>query len=145
MPLKRYNCAKIKMDPPREPIRVNRYFFIKKSCPDIQKLNFTSNTKLSSHSPEEWTALINLKNRNDFVIKAADKSGATIICRITALYKKEAIFGPDFLHQRQQRPNPRQFKSCQRHHSRTHNQKRTTNHPKSHHHYSSYLMHLIQT
>ena len=139
MPLKRYNRAKIKMDPTREPIRVNRYFFIKKSCTDIHKLNFTSNTKLSSHSIEEWTALINLKNRNDF-----DKGGTTIICRIE-LYQKEAIFGPDFLHERQQRPNPRQFKSCKRHHSRIHNQKRTTNHAKSHHRYSCYLMHLIQT
>ena len=132
------------MDPARKPIRVNRYFFIKKSCPDIHKLKFTSNTKLSSRSIEEWSALINLKNRTDFVIKAAHKSGATIICRIE-LYQKEAIFGPDFLHERQQRPNPRQFKSCQRHHSRTLNQKRTTNHPKSHHHYSYYLMHLIKT
>ena len=121
------------MDPAREPIRVNRYFFIKKCCPDIHKLNFTSSTKLSSHSIEEWTALINLKNRNDFVIRAADKSDATVICRIE-LYQKEGIFGPDFLHQRQQRPDTRQFKSCQRHHSRTHNQTRTTNHPKSHHH-----------
>ena len=97
------NLAKIKMDPAREPIRVNRYFFLKKCCPDIHKLNFTSNTKLSSHSIEEWTALINFKNRNDFIIKAANKSGATVICRIE-LYQKEAVFGPVFLHQRQQKP-----------------------------------------
>ena len=65
------------MDPAREPIRVNRDFFIKKCCPDIHKLNFTSNTKLSSLSIEEWTALINLKNRNDFVIKVARQSFAS--------------------------------------------------------------------
>ena len=46
-------------------------------------------------------------------------------------------FGPDFLHQSQQRPNYRQPKNCQRHHSRTHNKTRTTCHrSESHHHYS---------
>ena len=33
--------------------------------------------KSSNLSTEEWTAFINLKNRNDLVIKAADKGGAT--------------------------------------------------------------------
>ena len=37
-----------------------------------------------------WTALINLKNRNDLVIKAADRGGATVVWR-TDLYQQEAI------------------------------------------------------
>ena len=55
-------------------------------------------------------------------------------------------FGPNFLHQSQQRPNSRQPKNCQRHYSRTHNKTRTTRHrSKSHYHYSSDLVHLFQT
>ena len=37
-----------------------------------------------------WTALINLKNRNDLVIKTDDKGGATVVWR-TDLYQQEAI------------------------------------------------------
>ena len=37
-------------------------------------------------------------------------------------------FGPNFLHQSQQRPNFRQPKNRQRHHSRTHNKTTTTCH-----------------
>ena len=45
-------------------------------------------------------------------------------------------FGPNFLHQSQQRPNFREPKKCQRHHSGTHNKTRTTCHrSKSHHQY----------
>ena len=39
---------------------------------------------------EEWTALINLQNRNNLVIKAAGKGGATVVWR-TDLYQQEAI------------------------------------------------------
>ena len=46
------------MDSARGPIRINRLFHQK-----------------------EWTALINLKNRNDLAIKAADKGGATVVWR----------------------------------------------------------------
>ena len=48
-------------------------YFIKKCRHDVHKLKSNCNTKLSNLSKEEWTALINLKNRNDLVIKAADK------------------------------------------------------------------------
>ena len=43
-----------------------------------------------TRSKEEWAALINLKSRNDHVIKAADKGGATVVWR-TDLYQREAI------------------------------------------------------
>ena len=56
----------------------------------VHKLKSNCNTKLSNLSKEEWTALINLKNRNDLVIKAADKGGATVVWR-TDLYQQEAI------------------------------------------------------
>ena len=59
-----------------------------------------NSSKLFNLFKEEWTALINLKNRNDLVIKAAGKGGATGICPIE-LYQKESILGADFLHQRQ--------------------------------------------
>ena len=79
-------------------------FFIKKCRHGVHKLNFNCNTKLSNVSKEEWAALINLKNCNDLVIKAADKGGATVVWR-TDLYKsKSATFRPDIL-QSQQRPN----------------------------------------
>ena len=54
------------------------------------KLISNCSTKLSNISKEEWTALINLKNRNGLVIKAADKGGATVVWR-TDLYQQEAI------------------------------------------------------
>ena len=65
-------------------------YFIKKCRHDVHKLKSNCNTKLSNLSKEEWTALINLKNRNDLVIKAADKGGATVVWR-TDLYQQEAI------------------------------------------------------
>ena len=52
--------------------------FIKKCRHDVHKLKSYCITKLSNLSKEESTALINLKNRNDLVIKAADKGGATV-------------------------------------------------------------------
>ena len=45
-------------------------YFIKKCRHDVHKLKSNCNIKLSNLSKEEWTALINLKNRNDLVIKA---------------------------------------------------------------------------
>ena len=65
-------------------------YFIKKCRHDVHKLKSNCNTKLSSLSKEEWTAFINLKNRNDLVIKAADKGGLTVVWR-TDLYQQEAI------------------------------------------------------
>ena len=65
-------------------------YFIKKCRHDVHKLKSNCNTKLSNLSKEEWTALVNLKNRNDLVIKAADKGGATVVWR-TDLYQQEAI------------------------------------------------------
>ena len=65
-------------------------YFIKKCRHDVHKLKSNCNTKLSNLSKEEWTALINLKNRDDLVIKAADKGGATVVWR-TDLYQQEAI------------------------------------------------------
>ena len=43
-------------------------YFIKKCRHDVHKLKSNCNTKLSNLSKEEWTALINLKNRKDLVI-----------------------------------------------------------------------------
>ena len=63
---------------------------MKKCCHDVRKLKSNCNTKLSNLSKEEWTALINLKNQNDLVIRAADKGGATVVWR-TYLYQQEAI------------------------------------------------------
>ena len=65
-------------------------FFIKKCRHDVHKLNFNCNTKLSNLSKEEWTALINLKNRNNLVIKAGEKGGAIVVWR-TDLDKQEAV------------------------------------------------------
>ncbi|XP_015770448.1 PREDICTED: uncharacterized protein LOC107348879 [Acropora digitifera] len=65
-------------------------YFIKKCRHDVHKLKSNCNTKLSNLSKEEWTALINLKNRKDRVIKPADKGGATVVWR-TDLYQQEAI------------------------------------------------------
>ena len=65
-------------------------YFIKKCRHDVHKLKSNCNTKLSNLSKEEWTALINLKNRNDLVLKAADKGGATVVWR-TDLYQQEAL------------------------------------------------------
>ena len=128
------------MDSAREPIRINSDFFIKKCRHDLHKLNFNRNTKLSNLSREEWTALINLKNRNGLVIKAADKGGAILsplAHRPLPTRSNSATFGHRFLHQSQQRPNFRQPKNCQRNHSGTHNQTRTISHrPKSHLQYS---------
>lgn len=77
------------MDSARGPIRINRLFH-QKCRHDVHKLKSNCNTKLSNLSKEEWTALINLKNRNDLVIKAAEKGGATVVWR-TDLYQQEAI------------------------------------------------------
>ena len=60
-------------------------YFIKKCRHDVHKLKSNCNTKLSNLSKEEWTALINFKNRNDVVIRVADKGGATVVWR-TDLY-----------------------------------------------------------
>ena len=63
---------------------------MKKCRRDVHKLSFNCNTKLSFLSKEEWTALINLKNRNDLVIKAVTLGGAIIVW-CTDLHQKEAI------------------------------------------------------
>ena len=74
------NREKIKMDSaPPEGQFASIDYFIKKCRHDVHKLKSNCNTKLSNLSKEEWTALINLKNRNDLVIKAADKGGATVV------------------------------------------------------------------
>ena len=65
-------------------------FFIQKCGHDVHKPNFKCNTKLSNLSKREWTAVINLKNRDDLVIREADKAGATVVWR-TDLYQQEAI------------------------------------------------------
>ena len=65
-------------------------YFTKKCRHDVHKLKSNCNTKISNLFKEEWTALINLKNRNDLVIKAADKGGRTVVWR-TDLYQQEAI------------------------------------------------------
>ena len=79
-------AKKSKWTPPEGQLASMDYF-IKKCRHDVHKLKSNCNTKLSK---EEWTALINLKNRNDLVIKAAHRGGATIVWR-TDLYQEEAI------------------------------------------------------
>ena len=114
-------------------------YFIKKCRHDVHKLKSNCNTKLSNLSKEEWTALINLKNRKDLVIKAADKGGATVVWR-TDLYQQEAIrqlSDPTFYTKVNKDLTPCQPKNCQRHYSRTHKKTRTTRHrSESHYHYS---------
>ena len=63
-------------------------YFIKKCRHDVHKLKSNCNTKLSNLSKEEWTALINLKNRNDLVIKAAEKGGQ-LFGALTSTNKKQ--------------------------------------------------------
>ena len=63
-------------------------FFIKKCRHDINKLNFSRNTKFSNLSSEERAALENLSKRKDLIVKAADKGGALVVWR---LYQKEAL------------------------------------------------------
>ena len=87
MPLK--TAKKSKWTPPEGQFPSIDYF-IKKCGHDVYKLKSNCNTKLSNLSKEEWTALINLKNRNDLVIKAADKGGATVGWR-TDLDQQKAI------------------------------------------------------
>ena len=82
-------AKKPKWTPPEGQIAFIDYF-IKKCRHDVHKLKSNCNTRLSNLSKEEWTALINLKNRNDLVIKGADKGGATVVWR-TDLYQQEAI------------------------------------------------------
>ena len=89
MPFKTLTAKKSKWTPPEGQFASIDYF-IKKCRHDVHKLKSNCNTKLSNLSKEEWTALINLKNRNDLVIKAADKGGATVVWR-TDLYQQEAI------------------------------------------------------
>ena len=43
----------------------------------------------SNLSKEEWSTIRNFRNRNDIVIKPADKGGAVVVWR-TDLYKEEA-------------------------------------------------------
>ena len=82
-------AKKSKWTPPESQF-ASRDYFIKKCRHDVHKLKSNCNTKLSNLSKEEWTAVINLKNRNDLVIKAADKGGATVVWR-TDLYQQQAI------------------------------------------------------
>ena len=65
-------------------------FFTKKCRHDIHKLKFNRNTKFSNLSSEEWAALKNLSQRNDIVVKSADKGGAVVVWR-SDLYQKEAL------------------------------------------------------
>ena len=63
-------------------------YFIKKCHHEFINIKFNRITKFSNLSKEEWTALINFKN--DLVIKAADKDGATVVWR-TDLYQQQAL------------------------------------------------------
>ena len=62
----------------------------KKCRHDIHKLKFNRNTKFSNLSSEEWAALKNLSQRNDIVVKSADKGGTVVVWR-SDLYQKEAL------------------------------------------------------
>ena len=87
--LQKLTARKLKWTPPKFQFASTDYF-IKKCRHDVHKLKSKGNTKLSNLSKEECTALINLKNRNDLFIKAADKGGAKVVWR-TDLYQQEAI------------------------------------------------------
>ena len=65
-------------------------FFVSKCRHDINKLNFSRNTKFSNLSSEERVALKNLSKRKDIIVKAADKGGALVVWRAD-LYQKEAL------------------------------------------------------
>ena len=105
-------------------------YFIKKCRHDVHKLKSNCNTKLSNLFKEEWTAPIKQSSRQR-------RRDSLLAHRPLPTRSNSSTFGPDFLHQSQQRPNSRQPKNCQRHHSRTHNKTRTTCHrSESHRHYS---------
>ena len=64
--------------------------FINKSRHDICNLKFNRKLSFSNLFKEEWTALRNLRNRTDVVIKPADKGGSVVVWRAD-LYKQEAL------------------------------------------------------
>ena len=64
--------------------------FINKCRRDISNLNFNRKLSYSNLSKDEWTALRNLRNRSDIVIKPADKGGAVVVWRAD-LYRQEAL------------------------------------------------------
>ena len=80
--------SKIEEDSPRGPVRLFR-FLINKCRHDINKLNFSRNTKFSNLSSEKKMALQNLSKRRDIIVKAADKGGSLVVWQ-TDLYQKEA-------------------------------------------------------
>ena len=84
---------------------------------DVHKLNFNRNTKLSNFSKEEWTTLINLKNRNKSKAKQPTvqrRRDSRLGHRPLPTRSNSATFGRHILHQSLQRPNFRQPKNCQR-------------------------------
>ena len=64
--------------------------FINKCRRDISSLSFNRKLNYSNLSKEEWTAIRQLRNRSDIVVKPADKGGAVVVWR-TDLYKQEAL------------------------------------------------------
>ena len=64
--------------------------FINKCRRDISNINFNRKLSYSNLSKDEWTALRNLRNRSDIVIKPAEKGGAVVVWRAD-LYRQEAL------------------------------------------------------
>ena len=76
------------MDYARGPTRINRLFH-QKCRHDVHKLKSNCNTKPSNLSKEEWTALINLKNRNDSSSKQPAKETRQSLGAPTSTNKKQ--------------------------------------------------------
>ena len=66
----------------------------------MANVNFNRELSFSNLSKEEWSAVRNLRSRNDIVTKPADKGGAFVVWR-TDLYREEAyclLFDCTFYH-----------------------------------------------
>ena len=90
------NCAKIKMDPAREPIRVNRYFFMKKCCPDINHLFFSVFVKNSLIKKHIWRRK-KVYSRTWFFCENSAEPGVFWPRGLKAIHgnvRKSAIFPP---------------------------------------------------
>ena len=66
------------MDSSRWPVRC-RGFFLQKCRHDVSKLKFSRDSRSSNLKPDECSALLNLRERKDITIKAADIGGAVVV------------------------------------------------------------------
>ena len=66
------------------------YCFLQKCRHDVSKLKLNRNSRSFNLKPDEWSALLNLRKRNDITIKAADKGGAVVVLS-TDLYQQKGF------------------------------------------------------